>query len=362
MARDLEKLPVTIRGPRLPDEPWELTAPESYLLRYGLDWDVPYVSVFKPRRTASWRVLNGSRGSGRQRRDDVLRRPQRDSVEDLDQPPLPRISGATPSRGSFDDPAGEFPGVPPTGRSLRAADVILAQRDVAGSLRNRRLLSAGKRLTAAGEEAWVQLDTWLDVSRGRQEREQNLDREVRGIGRTGNATSLSNTATAVSRWSATGGHTDDLAVRSSTRTIRRSAATGWTLRQRLRCLERRLRGGGGDGGGGDGGGERALLISPDLRFLLAHPALLNHVLLEQWHERAAVGIGDQLGRCEGVCIHLDVFETRVVQLRCKPARQGGMPQVLVPCGECPSHQLPIVRLPGHGGPVDVPYQHPAAGA
>ena len=36
---------------------------------------------------------------------------------------------------------------------------------MAGSLRNRKLLSAGKRLTAAGEQAWVQLDTWLDVSR-----------------------------------------------------------------------------------------------------------------------------------------------------------------------------------------------------
>ena len=36
----------------------------------------------------------------RQRREDVLRRPEHDPVEDLDQPPLPRIPGATPSRSS----------------------------------------------------------------------------------------------------------------------------------------------------------------------------------------------------------------------------------------------------------------------
>jgi hypothetical protein len=47
----------------------------------------------------------------RQHREDVIRRPQRDPVEDLDQPPLARISSATPSH-----------------RRLRAADVILTQQ------------------------------------------------------------------------------------------------------------------------------------------------------------------------------------------------------------------------------------------
>jgi hypothetical protein len=39
-----------------------------------------------------------------------------------------------------------------------------------------------------------------------------------------------------------------------------------------------------------------------------------------------------------------------------------MRQVLVPRGEHLSHQLPIDRVPGHGGPIDVPHQHPAAWA
>ena len=50
----------------------------------------------------------------RQRRqgcEDVLRRPPHDTVENLDQPPLSRISGATPNR-----------------RRLRAADVFLTQQ------------------------------------------------------------------------------------------------------------------------------------------------------------------------------------------------------------------------------------------
>src|SRR6185503_19398670 len=54
--------------------------------------------------------------------------------------------------------------------------------------------------------------------------------------------------------------------------------------------------------------ELALLIGPELPFLPAHPPLLDDIVLEQRHERATVGIGDQLGRCEGVRIHLDAFE------------------------------------------------------
>src|SRR5262249_22128639 len=42
--------------------------------------------------------------------------------------------------------------------------------------------------------------------------------------------------------------------------------------------------------------EFALLIGPGLSLFLAHPALLGYVVLEQRDERAAVGIGDQLGR------------------------------------------------------------------
>src|SRR5262249_30543157 len=57
--------------------------------------------------------------------------------------------------------------------------------------------------------------------------------------------------------------------------------------------------------------EFALLIGPGLSLFLAHPALLGYVLLEQGDERAAVGIGDQLGRREGVGVHLDVIEARV---------------------------------------------------
>lgn len=56
--------------------------------------------------------------------------------------------------------------------------------------------------------------------------------------------------------------------------------------------------------------EFALLIGPGLS-LLAHPALVGHVLLKQRHERAAIGIGDQLGRREGVSVHPDVLEARV---------------------------------------------------
>src|SRR5204863_2505035 len=39
-----------------------------------------------------------------------------------------------------------------------------------------------------------------------------------------------------------------------------------------------------------------------------------------------------------------------------------MRQVLVPRGQHPPCQLPVDRVPGHRGPVDVPYQHAAARA
>src|SRR5262245_1264378 len=39
-----------------------------------------------------------------------------------------------------------------------------------------------------------------------------------------------------------------------------------------------------------------------------------------------------------------------------------MRQVVVPHGEHPSRQLPIDRVPGHGGPIDVPDQRPPAWA
>jgi len=185
MAREPEKLPVTIRGPRLPDEPWELTAPESYLLRYGLGWGVPSVSVFKLglMELVARRALT-LRGSWVRRRWAPGRRPvwllgdgpRKASVDEPALIPIielhDRMLERRPSFGvPFDDPVGEFPGVP-LDRFVSAAArrnggySDYAKRDVAGSLRNRKLLSAGKRLTAAGEQAWVQLDTWLDVSRG----------------------------------------------------------------------------------------------------------------------------------------------------------------------------------------------------
>ena len=68
-------------------------------------------SVLQPEKGGELACAERLERQRRQRREDVLRRPQRDPVEDLDQPPLPRIPGATPSR-----------------RRLRAADVILTQQ------------------------------------------------------------------------------------------------------------------------------------------------------------------------------------------------------------------------------------------
>ena len=173
------------RGPRLPSTPWELNAPESYLLRHGLGKDVRSVVVFKlglmdlvarraltlkgawvRRRWAPGRYPVYLLGDG----------PRKASVDDPALAPIIELHSAMIERrprvgAPFDDPTTEMPGVP-LDKFVAAASrhnggyAAYKKRDVAGSLRNRKLLSNVNRHTSAGKQADALLDTWLEVSQG----------------------------------------------------------------------------------------------------------------------------------------------------------------------------------------------------
>ena len=71
----------------------------------------------------------------------------------------------------FDDPTTELPGVPLDKLVAAAARrnggyAAYKTRDVASALRNRKLLSQLNRPSPAGKQACLELDAWLDVSRG----------------------------------------------------------------------------------------------------------------------------------------------------------------------------------------------------
>jgi hypothetical protein len=177
--------PVTIRGPRLPDEPWELTAPESYLLRSGLGWDVPAVSAFKLglMDLVARRALT-LKGAWVRRRWApgthpvylLSNGPRKASVDEPALLPIIELHSSMierrPSFGvPFDDPTSELAGVPLDKFVSAAARrnggyAAYKKRDVAGSLRNRKLLSETNRRSPAGEQAWLQLDAWLELSQG----------------------------------------------------------------------------------------------------------------------------------------------------------------------------------------------------
>lgn len=177
-------LPVAPRGPRLPDEPWELTAPESYLLRYEPTNSASSREAFKlalmdliardaltlrgawvPRRWRRgarpwWLLCNGTRKAV------------------LDEPALvPLIAlhsdmvQKRPSFGvPFDDRTIEVRGVPLDKFVSAAARrnggyAAYLKGHVASSLRNRGLLTVRNRRTPVGEEAWHELDAWLELAR-----------------------------------------------------------------------------------------------------------------------------------------------------------------------------------------------------
>ena len=176
---------MTIRGPRLPDERWELTAPESYLLRYGLGRDVPAVVVFKlglmdlvARRALTLKGAWVPRRWAPGRRPVYLlgRGPRAAFADEPALAPLIELHStmleARPSVGvPFDDPTTELPGVP-LDKFVAAAAwrkggyAAYKKRDVTSALRSRKLLSQLNCPSPAGERACLELEAWLDVSRG----------------------------------------------------------------------------------------------------------------------------------------------------------------------------------------------------
>jgi hypothetical protein len=177
--------PLTIRGPRLPDEPWQLTAPESYLLRYGLDRDARPVSAFKLALmdlvTRQALTLNGAwiprRWAPGMRPMFLLGDgPRKASVDEPALVPIIALHSSMIERRPtfgvpFDNPTGELPGVPLDKFVSAAARrnggySAYLKRDVAGSLRNRKLLSGRNLRTAAGEQARRHLDAWMEVGGG----------------------------------------------------------------------------------------------------------------------------------------------------------------------------------------------------
>ena len=170
-----------LRGPRLPDEPWPLTAPESYVLRYGLGNNAQSLHAFKLALTelVARRALD-LRGAWVRRRWAPGRYPtfllcdgpHKAAVEEPSLRPVVELHTNMKSRSlgvPFDDPAGEAHGVLLTKFASVAARAggyrTYLRRDVAPSLRQRKLLSAVNARTPAGNEAAEQLDAWLEVTR-----------------------------------------------------------------------------------------------------------------------------------------------------------------------------------------------------
>ena len=171
--------------PRLPARRWELTAPESYLLRYGPGRDVRPVSAFK---LAMMDLV--ARGALTVNGVFVRRRwvrgtravwllgdgPRKASVDEPALLPLILLHSSMIERRpsfavSFVNSAMELPGVP-LERFVSAVArrnggyAAYMRRDVAGSLRNRELISGTNRHarhTPAGEQAWERLDQWVEV-------------------------------------------------------------------------------------------------------------------------------------------------------------------------------------------------------
>ena len=177
-------LPVTIRGPRLPVEPWPLTAPESYVLRYGLGNHAHALAAFKLALTelvarraltlqGAW--VRRRWAPGRSPRFLLCDGPQKAAVEERSLRPVvalhTNLAEQRPTLGvPFEDRTAELRGV-----SLTKFVSVAArrdggyrgylERDVASSLRQRALLSAVNGRTAAGDRAREQLDAWLEVTR-----------------------------------------------------------------------------------------------------------------------------------------------------------------------------------------------------
>lgn len=176
-------LPVTVSAPSLPDEPWELTAPESYVLRYGLGDRTHALHGFKlalqelvarqaltvqgawvrrrwaPGRYPTFLLCDGPRKA------EVKERSLRTVVGSHT-----HLVERRPSHGvPFSDPEGAVGGVllerfvADAGRRDGGYKAYL-EREVASSLRDRKLLSAVNARTPAGVRASEQLDAWMEVS------------------------------------------------------------------------------------------------------------------------------------------------------------------------------------------------------
>ena len=171
-------------GPQLRDEPWELTGPESHVLRYGLGNHAESMAGFKLALTEliarQALTLQGAwvrRGwaPGRSPTFLLCDGPHKEEVEERSLLPVlalhTRVKDRRPRRGvPFEDPDGSVSGV------LLPRFVAVAarrdggyrtymERDVAGSLRERKLLSAVNARRPAGARASQRLDAWLDVTR-----------------------------------------------------------------------------------------------------------------------------------------------------------------------------------------------------
>ena len=172
------------RGPRLPAERWELTAPESVVLRYGPRDRTP-ANAFKvalmelvarralsldgawlrrrwaPGRRSAWLLGDGPRKAEVDASALVPLLALHTSLVDR----RPRFGvaiddRATALRGATLE---QYTRAAARNGALRA----YVERDVVGALRDRGLLSARGERTPAGDEADLRLDEWIQISGGR---------------------------------------------------------------------------------------------------------------------------------------------------------------------------------------------------
>ena len=176
------RLAPALRGPRLPDEPWELTAPESYLLRYGLGDKAPAYVFWVALMELVARGAFGLDGVRLRRRwgpafGSVWLLGDGPKKARVDEPALAPVialhTGLIERRPRFgvalNDHTTEHRGVPlerfvRVARRRNGGFRSYMERDVAGSLRRRGLLSTRNERTPAGERADHQLDAWLQLS------------------------------------------------------------------------------------------------------------------------------------------------------------------------------------------------------
>ena len=170
-------------APKLPSEPWTLTAPESYALRYGTTDQATHRGAFRvalleliARRAL---ILDaayiGRRLAPGARRVWLLSDGPR--IAAISQPALtPVLDAYRSARGGRPRSGVTYAGEPVQGilmtdlmrsaNSRRGGLRGYARRDLAGELKRRGLIRRDRTLTAAGEHSERELERWVELGRG----------------------------------------------------------------------------------------------------------------------------------------------------------------------------------------------------